>query len=807
MALVTTMAALRAAPAAPELQSARTTYLRGERAEMVLRCPPEQRRGLKLVLRALDTRGSWPLKCDEDGKAQIDTAQYRVGDYEVSASKGKEVLCRLALYVRPARRPEMWFGNFTGRHPRVGGNPYEELRSLGMNAAYSYSMHPDQSLRCGVYLVHHGNALRKVGKDLPAEQKQKLLKVYKNCKGDTKVSAMACMRNPEVIRLASDGAAAELKDLAGYPGFLGIGLDDEITQRGYDWNDTGGVMCYCESCKRLWTEKVGQEPPTPPCLQPGTIIPDDDPYLRYMLEWTGWGDYYGPAEADYNRALAEKVHALRKDLIVFQTPGASFGELDVVHPEIYDYWFSSPVTGALSTMSLTRALQREAYGAAKPIWPLIGWFQRTPAPAWTGAYIETQSKMCLAEGADALWLTLMFWYDSRGKHKPTMLQGAEHIAPSVRAVGDLLERFGPTLKRVTPVRYPVAVLHSATTEGYQRIIDPETIARAKAEGSWMEVAWEHGQATGMGFAALLRAGMPAEFITEEDVLAGRLEHYGALVLLDHKYARKSVADRIGQYAAKGGLVFADKSSLIRPKEAKALPFDASQFTRMINLGLRTARRGGQQLEIVHERTTGLEREWALLSRKFLARSPLPAELLTVSSDNMEVITRMGRCGEADYVFVLSADVLREQSATVSARTRGRFAYELFAGDTPALAAPNGELRLRATLPPGGWRVYVVTPDPLGPIALDARADGKAVSVQVQVRNSKGGVVDGAFPVHVEVFDPKGKPLPYGGYFATDAGVLEYRFAAALNDPVGSWKVRATHLATGHTAEAEVKVSK
>lgn len=781
-----------------EISSPRHSYLRGEVAEITVSGEGSDKRVNILQLVGQNVPGRWKIEVPEDGHLSLDTAPYRVGDYRLVAP-GEET-GTMPLYIRRAGRPRFWFGNFIGRHPGHGPGSYEQLRSLGMNAAYNYGMSPDDALRHGVYLVHHGNALRGSLAGLPDEEKKQMGQVFSNCRGTTKPGGMPCMRNPAVIERAGDRAAAGIRNLVSHPGLLGIGLDDEVSMFGYDWNDTGGVTGYCEACRRQWKEKTGHGPPAPPCLDPGAIIPEDDPYHRYMIEWTGWGDYYGPAEADYNRTLARRIHALRDDLIVFQTPGAAFGELDVVHWEIYDYWLSSPATGALSSMSLVRALQREEYGAPKSIWPLIGWFQRIPAPEWTGDYINAQVGMCLAEGAESIWLTLMYWYDSRGRHKLDMLHGAEHIRPEMCALGEMLGKHGPALKRVRPVRYPVAVLRSRTTEGYQRIIDPARIEEAKERGSWLEQPWEHGQATGMGFAALLRAGVPAEFITERDVLQGQLENYGALVLLNHEYSPRNVVDRINGYAQEEGLVLADGSSVIRPDEAVELPFDASQFTRMINLGLRAARKQGERLDIVHRRTTGLEREWALLSRPLLD-DKLPDSLRPLRSSSLDVIPRMGRSGTTDYLYVLNAEVEEQRSAEIEARTDGRFAYEVLAGDTSPRTVVDGKLRLRVDLAPGEWKVYAITRRPMSGLHLEVKKDDGTVRAEVAVTGPDGSPIEGAFPIRLTVRGPKGRRLPYGGSFGTDAGRLAHEFRPAVNDPAGEWTVRAVNLITGHTAEA------
>ena len=57
-----------------------------------------------------------------------------------------------------------------------------------------------------------------------------------------------------------------------------------------------------------------------------------------------------------------------------------------------------------------------------------------------------------------------------------MLPGAEHTRPNILAVADLVHRYGPFFQQLQPVRYPVAVLYSDTTEGYQATVDPKDIA-------------------------------------------------------------------------------------------------------------------------------------------------------------------------------------------------------------------------------------------------------------------------------------------------------------------------------------------
>jgi hypothetical protein len=62
-------------------------------------------------------------------------------------------------------------------------------------------------------------------------------------------------------------------------------------------------------------------------------------------------------------------------------------------------------------------------------------------------------------------------------------------------------------------------------------------------------------------------------------------------------------------------------------------------------------------------------------------------------------------------------------------------------------------------------------------------------------------------LHVEVRDPSGKRVPYySGNVVAPGGTAEWLLPLALNDPVGTWQVRATDLLSGQTAAAEILVS-
>ena len=56
-----------------------------------------------------------------------------------------------------------------------------------------------------------------------------------------------------------------------------------------------------------------------------------------------------------------------------------------------------------------------------------------------------------------------------------------------------------------------------------------------------------------------------------------------------------------------------------------------------------------------------------------------------------------------------------------------------------------------------------------------------------------------------MFDPKGCETLYGGPFAVTGGRSAYTIATGVNDPVGTWTVRAEDLITGRTATASFRL--
>ena len=792
---------------APFMEVSRKAYERGETIEVKM-AVPESVNVTDSRLRSLEPGiGQVPLSLPPEGTGLIETGSISPGRYRIELLSDKEVVAAVPVVVQPARRPPMWFGNFIAPNVTLSGKSGPEaMKDLGFNIGYVSGLHEvDNLFQQRIYSVWHSNIVLASTGLIGKERMEKWGVRFGPADKPATVWSTnpPCVRNPEVHPFLCQSVDRTLDPVVGYPGFVGLGLDDEMCMRQIDWNDTGSVTCYCDYCKNWWRARTGQEAPMPEALPPGTVVPSDDPYTRWMLENTGPGYYWGPSMEVYNRMIKEHIHEKYPGVTVFQTPGAPTGELDAAHWEIYSYIYGGSANEAYQLMSYLWAMQGRK---GVPMWPLIGWFESPPATSWTGAHIETQSKASLAEGASAIWLTIMWWYDGYGKYKPAMLYGAEQTRPHLLAVADIVRRYGALFKQLEAVNYPVAVLYSHTTEGHQSTVDPKLVEEAHKRGSWLEVPWQHMQSHYAGFPALLRDGVPAEVVTEYDILDGRLGEYEALVLIDHEYARQSVVDAIAEFSSQPGkVVFADRGSLIRPENAVELPYKCSVSTQMINLALRPQGQAGEIQTIVNQRLSGIEREAAVRFKPALDEN-LPEAAKWVKTESDEIIVRARKHGESRYIFILSADCNARQQARIEVKTPGRYAYEIFSSSPTPLAVTDGRLVTTVDLAPGGWKVYAVTPEPVVGLKLEASYSSGMVEAAASVVDPSGRPVDAALPIEFELVGPGGVQSPYSGFGATAHGSWTETLPVSTNEPRGNWTLRVTNLATGDSAEARLTVN-
>ena len=129
---------------------------------------------------------------------------------------------------------------------------------------------------------------------------------------------------------------------------------------------------------------------------------------------------------------------------------------------------------------------------------------------------------------------------------------------------------------------------------------------------------------------------------------------------------------------------------------------------------------------------------------------------------------------------------------------------LYIYDLRALQALGETDRLVTDVGSDEPAILGLSAEPLAPPAL---AGPSSAHPGDTIRFSIGSQSPAALRVfHIDILDPSGRAvLAYSGNMLVAGGAAKKSLPLALNDQPGSWKVRATDLASGQTSTADLKV--
>jgi hypothetical protein len=302
------------------------------------------------------------------------------------------------------------------------------------------------------------------------------------------------------------------------------------------------------------------------------------------------------------------------------------------------------------------------------------------------------------------------------------------------------------------------------------------------------------------YAAIRLAGYPVDLIADEEVRAGGLGRYDALVLADFDYASASLWRAIRQYAATDGkVVFVDKSTALRPEGAVELP---------ISYGQRAPDRPDQRNDVPPlQHMSSMVR----LLRPSLAARLAPARYGVDGSDYVAPFFLYS--GDGRLLTLVNYHLTQSQEVRYRLPAGQRtFVYD---ADTGALVAQIGAAgampTLSALIPGAGAARYLMLPTPIAALSITSRIHDQHFVVRVAVVDRSGRAIRFPFPIKLELFDPDGRVVPaYETRAAVHAGkgYLDVRIPKSRRmDPDGSWTVRATEFVTGLSASAVADVDK
>jgi hypothetical protein len=829
-----------AAAAPPRFTDERHAYLRGEQASLRLRLDA----GADAV--AFDVGGWLPRRVPvRAGQASypLDTALLHAGDYDVRAQplRAGKPLGEVALFpltIAAERNPQRfpvwnWAGaeqpdlrwwtarGFNGFRFSSTRDPLDPAGEGARRTARILDEGTRLGLDMGAYLYTVGSTRweqEEAARCLLPDGRRHASKIYP--------------REPVVLDHARRTTEAWVNRFGDYPSFRHALLSSE-----YDV-----PFCTNEVAKTLARQEAGLDlaqvlsprwvrsgasaldpAKLPPELQPqGGLIPDDHPIYRFLKWW--WERGHGTSVM--NAEMARIIKARRPDVMTWHDPyrlapvyGSHTG-LDCISTWTYGH---PDIKRLAYTTVLQAAARRDHQKVMQDITLYVYGRFVVPLGTPTANLLSDQPGRdpFFNQGPDyareAMWLVmsqrpdaLCFYFAGRLQPTNAALDPFISSPETFDAIGEvcrtLVEPYGPAILASRRVKPRVAVLLSASALWFA--------ASPRVPGYINEQI--------LPFCALLMMNhVPFDVLLDDDIAAGRLNDYDALVIPRGDTLTRGNHARIVAFAAAGKKVIADQS--LRASVPGAAVFDADfSFERSVDGAALAA---GRAVTAEEHRA----RSEALAERlgPLLAGLPRPAE-----SDSKRVVLNTLESGDIRYLFVtndertygprfgpwkLMQDAGVRQTARIRLTASGKPALYDALSHQPITSTTQGDqAAFEVTLPPARGRLIAVLPEPVGKVVVTAPATcprGRRSSIVVSVVGASGRPLAGSVPLQIEVRDPLGRRNEYSRYAATvpagEAAGGRYQFSLpflpGVNDLPGDWQVTVTELIGGGRAEHTLSV--
>jgi hypothetical protein len=249
--------------------------------------------------------------------------------------------------------------------------------------------------------------------------------------------------------------------------------------------------------------------------------------------------------------------------------------------------------------------------------------------------------------------------------------------------------------------------------------------------------------------ALEKQGIQFRFLATPQIEQGELEKYRVLILPYSIAISGREAQAIERFLDRGGIVIADEQI-------------------------------GRMDERCHWRKTPL---WAEGRKGLLRQAPGPVPVKSAFPVEGEFLTTIRNFGGARLIGLLPGE-----PTTVTLPAAQGVRYDLFRGG-PADRSYEASAERPLLLVERETRITQ--------LRLSADSD---TTLTVHLTGERGAPVDLSV-VHLEVFNPAGKPVHYySGNVTVREGQARFPIPFALNDAKGTWRVRARDLVSGLAAE-------
>jgi outer membrane protein assembly factor BamB len=312
------------------------------------------------------------------------------------------------------------------------------------------------------------------------------------------------------------------------------------------------------------------------------------------------------------------------------------------------------------------------------------------------------------------------------------------------------------------------------------------------------------------WVAAMRAGYPADYLYDEQVLAGKGAEYQVIFVPGIYYEDETppeILAALKKLVDSGKTIIVERSSKLPLDRVVRLDSELDEYDGRI--GTAFPRFTDFETRMVFEQTENMTR---------LLRQTLPKYIKPAAEHDLLVGPDWLRCGAGAYLVI-------PNFAPTQFTGLYRTLYQ--APDRPTLRFPMRSdvvydmLEMKRVEAPidGDWqtlaadmrqypgKIYAFLPAEIDRVSLRASATvqgGSAMQYAIDVRDAQGQVIDAGFPIEIQVLDPQGNVVHH--IYRAAAPQYAGAFTPGANAPAGVWKIRVRELISGAVAEAGVNVT-
>ncbi len=629
--------------------------------------------------------------------------------------------------------------------------------------------------------------------------------------GEVREKANVCGNFPIVQELCYNVGASIAQTFGHYPALNASLIHSEVRD--------GTDLCFHDHDFAAFRQAAGYDIPAEAVAKNGVhysriasfpanrVIPDDDRILGFYRWFWKDGDGWNPLHTQIARGLKSTG---RNDLWTFFDPAVrvpaiwgSGGEVDIVSQWTYSY--PDPIKIGQSTDELFAMAEgrpgQDVMKMTQVIWYRTGTAPNLPEDEADRADWEKEQPeapfITIAPDhiREAFWSKLSrpirgIMYHGWGSLVDTgSTTGYVFTNPETRKVltdltHGVIRPLGPTLLQVPDRPSDVAILESFSSQMFA------------GRGSY---GWSNSWEADMHLI-LQWAHLQPKVLFDETVVRDGLDAYSVLVMPYCDVLTEGVVAAIKAFQRRGGIVVADEFLCPAILPDIVIP--------------------------VRRRTGKADEDKAALQAKAASLREQLDPFYTRRGDapDPDIVLRFRQYGDCDYLFVLNdkrefgdyvghhGRVMEKglpNSSTVAVRRQAGFVYDLVRHRPVATKETAEGLEFGVSFGPGDGTVFLISPQRVAAIGLEAperAALGATVDVTVTVTDGRDEPVQAVIPLHIQVLDPRGAEAEFSGYWAAKDGRVSLRLNPAINDPTGSWTLRATELASGKVVEQRLEVT-